>query len=124
VDAVYQGDRKGNAADDPISRLLKVSNQGGFRYRGSLDSLNLVALVSSLKDPDWPDTLDRASGTFIYFGDNRRPGRGLHETLRFGNELLRRFFEYAHSGSSDGSRVPPIFVFSKTGQWRDVRFRE
>jgi hypothetical protein len=24
----------------------------------------------------------------IYFGDNKRPGRGLHETRRFGNELL------------------------------------
>lgn len=122
VDAVYQGDRKGNAGDDPISHLLSVSNQGGFRYRGSLDSLDLVALVSSMNDPDWPDTLDRESGTFIYFGDNKRPGRGLHETLRFGNELLRRFFESAHSGSANRSKVPPIFLFAKTGEWRDVRF--
>jgi Restriction endonuclease AspBHI N-terminal/Restriction endonuclease len=122
VDAVYQSGRKGNHSDDPISHIVKVSNQGGFRYRGSLDSLDLVALVSSLNDPDWPDTIDRESGTFIYFGDNKRPGRGLHETLRFGNELLRRFFEHAHSGSTDRNKVPPIFVFAKTGEWRDVRF--
>jgi Restriction endonuclease AspBHI N-terminal len=122
IDAIYQGDRKGNSADDPISHLLKVSNQGGFRYRGSLDSLDLVVLVSSMNDPDWPDTLDRQSGTFVYFGDNKRPGRGLHDTLRFGNDLLRRFFESAHSGSADRSKVPPIFVFAKTGEWRDVRF--
>jgi len=122
VDAVYQSGRKGNHSDDPISHILKVSNQGGFRYRGSLDSLDLVALVSSLNDPDWPDTIDRESGTFIYFGDNKRPGRALHETLRFGNELLRRFFEQAHSGSTDRSKIPPIFVFAKTGEWRDVRF--
>jgi hypothetical protein len=44
----------------------------------------------ALNDPDWPDTVDRESGTFVYFGDNKRPGRALHETLRFGNELLRR----------------------------------
>ncbi len=122
VDAVYQSGRKGNHSDDPISHIVKVSNQGGFRYRGSLDSLDLVALVSSLNDPDWPDTIDRESGTFIYFGDNKRPGRGLHETLRFGNELLRRFFEHAHSESTDRNKIPPIFVFAKTGEWRDVRF--
>ena len=69
-----------------------------------------------------PCTIDRESGTFIYFGDNKRPGRGLHETLRFGNELLRRFFEHAHSESTDRHKVPPIFVFAKTGEWRDVRF--
>jgi hypothetical protein len=122
VDAVYQSGRKGNHSDDPISHIVKVSNQGGFRYRGSLDSLDLVALVSSLNDPDWPDTIDRESGTFIYFGDNKRPGRDLHETLRFGNELLRRFFEHAHSESTDRDNIPPIFVFAKTGEWRDVRF--
>jgi Restriction endonuclease AspBHI N-terminal/Restriction endonuclease len=122
VDAVYQSGRRGNHSDDPISHILRVSNQGGFRYRGSLDSLDLVALVSSLNDPDWPDTIDRESGTFVYFGDNKRPGRSLHETLRFGNELLRRFFEYAHSGSTNRKKIPPIFVFAKTGEWRDVRF--
>lgn len=82
VDAIYQGDRRGSAADDPLPRLLDVSNQGGFRYRGSLDNLSLVVLKTSLDDPDWPDALDRESGTFIYFGDNKSPGRGLHETRR------------------------------------------
>ena len=49
VDAIYQGKRKGNAADDPLPHLLKVSNSGGFRYRGSLDALELVVLTSTLK---------------------------------------------------------------------------
>jgi hypothetical protein len=98
VDAIYEGDRKGSAADDPLPRLLDVSNQGGFRYRGKLNDLNLVVLKTLLDDPDWPDTLDRESGTFIYFGDNKKLGRGLHETRRFGNELLRRFFELLHAG--------------------------
>lgn len=53
VDAIYQGGRMGNAGDDPLPHLLSVSNSGGFRYRGSLDALELVVLTSSLKDPDW-----------------------------------------------------------------------
>lgn len=122
VDAIYQGDRKGSAADDPLPRLLAVSNQGGFRYRGSLDDPTLVVLKTSLDDPDWPDALDRETGTFIYFGDNKKPGRGLHETRRFGNELLRRFFERLHAGDVGRRSIPPIFVFSGTGEQRDVRF--
>ncbi|WP_459592760.1 restriction endonuclease [Bradyrhizobium diazoefficiens] len=122
VDAIYQGDRKGSAADDPLPRLLAVSNQGGFRYRGSLDDPTLVILKTSLDDPDWADALDREAGTFIYFGDNKKPGRGLHETRRFGNELLRRFFERLHGGDAGRRSIPPIFVFSGTGEQRDVRF--
>ena len=122
VDALYQGDRKGSAGDDPLPRLLDVSNQGGFRYRGSLENLSLVVLKTSLDDPDWPDALDRESGTFIYFGDNKRPGRGLHETRRFGNELLRRFFDRLRAGGAGRRSIPPIFVFSGTGEWRDVHF--
>lgn len=122
MDAIYQGDRKGGAADDPLPRLLDVSNQGGFRYRGSLDQLDLVVLKTSLDDPDWPDALDRESGTFIYYGDNKKPGHGLHETPRFGNELLRRFFDGLRAGESGRRSIPPIFVFSGTGERRDARF--
>ena len=122
VDAVYQGGRKGNAGDDPLPHLLNVSNSGGFRYRGQVDALELVVLTSSRKDPDWPDTLDRETGVYTYFGDNKSPGRGLHETPRKGNELLRRIFDLAHSGIERRQRVPPIFLFANTGEWRDVVF--
>jgi len=122
IDAVYQGGRSGNAGDDPLSELLSVSNQGGFRYRGSLAALELVVLTSSLNDPDWPDGLDRETGIFTYYGDNKRPGRALHETPRNGNELLRRIFENAHQGAEGRQRVPPILVFANTGEWRDVVF--
>jgi AspBHI-like restriction endonuclease len=64
VDATYQGARRGNAADDPFPRLLNVSNQGGFRYRGKLAALQMVVLTSSLSDPDWPDAMDRETGVF------------------------------------------------------------
>jgi hypothetical protein len=122
VDAIYQGGRKGNAGDDPFPALLNVSNQGGFRYRGNLAALEMLVLTSSFSDPDWPDALDRETSVLTYFGDNKRPGRGLHETPRHGNELLRRIFEHANAGGSQRAKVPPIFVFSNTGEWRDVMF--
>src|SRR5262245_58003249 len=71
VDAVYQGGRTGNAGDDPFPRLLRVSNMGGFRYRGTLGALEMVVLTSTLTDPDWPDELDRETGVFTYYGDNK-----------------------------------------------------
>jgi hypothetical protein len=122
VDAIYQGGRNGNAGDDPLPALLSVSNQGGFRYRGNLNALEMLAMISSFSDPDWPDSLDRETSVFTYFGDNKRPGRGIHETPRHGNEILRRIFEHANSGAADRAHVPPIFVFSNTGDWRDLMF--
>ena len=122
VDAVYQGGRRGSAGDDPLPHLLNVSNSGGFRYRGSLDRLGLVVLTSSGRDPDWPDMLDLETGIYTYYGDNKRLGRRLHDTPRKGNELLRRIFELARSGPQARLKVPPVLIFSNTGEWRDVEF--
>jgi len=123
VDAVYQSGRKGNAGDDPFPALLRLSNQGGFRYRGDLfGRLELVALISSSVDPDWPDTLDRETGIFTYYGDNKKPGRLLHETGRRGNMLLQRLFHSAHGGEEGRRNVPPILLFARSGAWRDVIF--
>ena len=122
VDTVYQGGRKANAGDDPLPRLLKVSNSGGFRYRGQVDALELVVLMSSGKDADWPDAIDRETGVYTYYGDNKSPGRGLHETPRKGNELLRKIFALAHSGLEGRLQVPPLLLFVSAGKWRDVVF--
>ena len=122
VDAVYRGRRECHAGDDPLPGLLKVSAGGGFRYLGNVDALKLVVLTSSRKDPDWPDTLDRETGIYTYFGDNKSPGLRLHETPRKGNELLRRIFNLAHSGIEGRQQVPPILLFENTGEWRDVIF--
>jgi hypothetical protein len=122
VDAVYQGGRSGNSRDDPLSRLLSVSNSGGFRYRGNLTNLEMVVLTSTQIDPDWPDALDRETGIYTYYGDNKRPGVALHETRRKGNSLLKIIFEQAHGGPEERRKVPPIFVFTNTGTWRDVLF--
>lgn len=122
IDALYRSGRRGNSGDDPFSPLLSVSNMGGFRYRGSLDSLQLVVLTTSMSDPDWPDAIDRETGIFTYYGDNKRPGQELHATPRFGNEILRRLFDMAHGGPEQRKTLPPVLVFTSAGTFRDVIF--
>ncbi len=122
VDAVYAGyktERGGMA--DPLVPLVGVSRQGGFRYRGSKDRPSLLVLTSNLGEPEWPDQLDETTGTFVYYGDNRQPGRLLHDTPRFGNLLLRQIFDWAHLGQRH--LVPPILVFTTEATGRSFRFR-
>lgn len=122
IDAVYAGyktERGGMA--DPLVPLVGVSRQGGFRYRGSKERPTLLVLTSNLAEPEWPDQLDETTGTFIYYGDNRHPGRLLHDTPRFGNQLLRQIFESAHLGQRH--LVPPILVFTTESTGRAFRFR-
>jgi len=99
-----------------------VRNLGGFRPHGR--PTKLVALYTSGEEPDWPDALDPYTGIFVYYGDNRSPGRALHETPGRGNLLLSNVFEWAHANSAERARVPPFLLFDKPGTGgRDVRFR-
>lgn len=123
IDACYQGRRHGNAGDDPLTRLVGVSNQGGFRYLGTVDEPRMIVITTSMSDADWPDEIDPESGMLTYFGDNKKPGRELHATPRYGNRLLRDAFALAHGSKEKRQRCPPIFVFSSAGTWRDVLFR-
>lgn len=124
VDRTYEGGIVGNVSDDPLQRLLPVGNQGGFRYKGSPRAgVRLVVLYTSGEDAEWPDSLDPFTGTFTYFGDNKAPGRDLHDTQRRGNLILQQVFELAHGDAASRSAVPPILVFSKGGRGRDVVFR-
>jgi hypothetical protein len=126
VDRIYKGGSAGNTGDDPLSRLLPgVGNQGGFRMHGRpvRDTVKLVVLYTSGAEPDWPDALDPYTGTFTYFGDNRSPGRDLHDTPRKGNLLLSQSFERAHAGPIGRNQVPPFLLFDKPGVGRSVRFR-
>jgi hypothetical protein len=117
----YEGGSQGNAGDDPISKLMGCGNQGGFRIRGSVveGSVRFCILYSSLQEPDWPDSLDISAGQFTYYGDNRTPGKRLHETV--GNRLLAEVFGNLHLRRR--SEIPPFFVFTKGERGRDVVFR-
>jgi hypothetical protein len=125
VDRVYRGGRKGNIGDDPIGKLLPVGNAGGFRFSGSptKGTVRLAALFTSNVDPDWPDRLDLATGTFLYYGDNKSPGRALHGTPRGGNVFLRDMYSMLEGGPAGRAQVPPIFLFARAAVGHDVTFR-
>lgn len=125
IDAVYSGGNNGDVRDDPIARLIPGSgNQGGFRSVGgrSFGDCRLLVLSSSGIDPDWPDRLDAEAGTFTYYGDNKKPGFGIHETPRGGNLLLQSIFA-ASTVIPERAKTPPILIFTSTGTGRDVMFR-
>jgi hypothetical protein len=124
VDAIYEGGDAGNISDDPISRLLPVHNQGGFRYRGKNTAPEVIVLYSSGHDTDWPDVLNKETGIYTYYGDNRAPGKELHDTPNKGNSILRSLFE-AVLDKEKRCLIPPIFIFEKNpteGSSRSVRF--
>lgn len=122
IDAIYEGGKQGNAGDDPISKLIGCGNQGGFRYVGSIETdIKLCVLYSSLSNPDWPDNLDLTTGILTYYGDNKNPGRRLHDTRKKGNEILRKVFNDLHQNNRQST--PPFFVFTKGPKGRDVVFR-
>jgi hypothetical protein len=123
VDEIYGGSRNKNASDDPLPKLLGVDNGAGFRHLGKrpqISTLKLVVLKTSFSDINWPDSLDRERGLFLYYGDNHEP-RELHDTPRQGNLILRNLFDEAHNVRCS-SHFPPILLFGNTGTFRDVKF--
>ena len=124
IDKIYRGGRSGHSGDDPLHHLLGVSNQGGFRILGSKQAPELVVLTTSMNDAEWPDTIDAENGVFTYYGDNKEPGKDLHDTGRYGNHLLKLIFEMSHGGQSARNQVPPILIFRSLGKphYRDVKF--
>lgn len=125
IDAIFEGGNRGNAGDEPISKLLAGSgNQGGFRIAGKLDNPKFVVLYTSGEDKDWPDTLNLSTGEFMYFGDNKTPGHELHDTSKGGNKVLRNTFEHLHLSRRE--LIPPFFVFKKyptNNSSRSVQFK-
>lgn len=122
VDVVYEGIKRPDGKYiDPLNQLVNVANQGGFRYRGTKDNPTLIVLTSNFSEPDWPDELDTETGRFIYYGDNRQPGRELHDTGKYGNHLLRILFENLHLGRRH--LCPPVLVFSALRTKRSFAFR-
>ena len=116
VDAVYEGGTAGTKADDPLAKLIPgCGNSGGFRPVGSRmqDELRVVVLYTSGDHPDWPDSLDRETGQFTYFGDNRKPGKTLLDTPRGGNAILESSFTRARGGAEQRRTLAPFLVFGK-----------
>lgn len=126
VDAIYEGEKgTGSYGGEPLHHLLPgLGTQGGFRKRKStVDDLVGLILTSTGNEPDWPDELNPFTGTYTYYGDNRTPGKDLHDTKPGGNKTLAKIFEYAHLGEEERLKCPLILVFEATGTGRDMIFR-
>ena len=127
VDAIYQSDReapRGALGGEPLSKLMRVGNLGGFRSRKGKSGILYSVLTSTGVEPEWPDSLDIFTGIYSYYGDNRKPGREMHDTKQKGNQLLRESFALANSESeSDRRNCPVFFIFEWAGKARDHIFR-
>lgn len=112
IDAVYEGAPGSHLSGEALSALLPgIGNMGGFRVAGKGANRKFVALVTSGREPDWPDELDRNTGEFTYYGDNRRPGHELHDTPSGGNRLLQSTFSNLHCHPNRRIEVAPFLVF-------------
>ena len=123
IDAIYKSNPNAkNLGGEVLSKLLSVGNQGGFRFKGKTESPQLVALFTSGEDVYWRDDLDSSLGIFLYYGDQKTPGKDLHDTKLNGNLILKHVFDYACSDNpAIRKKVPPIFVFKKV-HGRDIKF--
>lgn len=122
IDAVYEGGIAGNLSDDALSKLMLCENSGGFRKKGSVNPFNIkyIVLFSTGNDVDWMDIIDYEVGRVKYHGDNKKPGRELHDTPKKGNIILKKIFDLLSKG--ERSKIPPIFIFTKE-EGRNIKFR-
>ena len=122
VDAIYEGGPQKNIGADPITKILPVGNSGGFRpvkINVNKKLPNQIVLYSEGYHPDWPDSFDKTTGVYKYFGDNRKPGP---IDGKSGNRLLEKVFDLL--GQNRRAEIPPFFLFQKNpiNTERDVRF--
>lgn len=125
VDCVYQSGFAPTIKREVLSKLMGCGNLGGFRPVSRTDAYGrnqklpaYVVLVTSTREPEWPDFLDVETGVFHYYGDNRQAGTAIDE--KSGNKLLEHVFELLHK--KKWSEIPPFFIFKQTGHNRDVQF--
>lgn len=125
IDAIYMSPRpsKIGHADDVLSKLIKIGNEGGIRVAKSTDRKGetaYIALQLSGYNPAWPDFFDSETGILTYYGDNTKGGSDPENTR--GNPYIRKIFDNLSEGDKALNQIPPILVFQKTGELRDIRF--
>ena len=127
IDANYESDRNDplvRYGSDPLTRLIPgIGNAGGFRPRVRDGALIGLILTSTGGETEWPDELNNFDGTYTYYGDNRKPGKDLHDTKAGGNRRLREIFGFAHGSANERAKCPLILVFHAGEQGKDVVFK-
>lgn len=114
-------------ADAEFQRFFQfergINNVSGFRVVGKrgtgsrsggrpVTELALMVLVTTFEEQEWPDSLDRETGEFIYYGDNRKPGTAINKTVMHGNRYLEEMYRLLHEGRRN--HIPPTLIFEKT----------
>lgn len=125
IDRIYEADKikAKNLAGEVLSKLFVVGNAGGFRVNGPIESPNYIVIYTSGDDAYWRDEIDNYLGVLLYYGDNRTPGNDLHNTKKGGNIILKNIFNLAANDNSvNRKNIPPIFVFKKYENSRDMKF--
>ena len=122
IDCLYKGGPYPNLRGEVLSRLMKgCGNVGGFRRVGKGGRIAYVVLFTTMSEIEWPDYLDRETGIFRYYGDNRKPGVDILAPQNRGNLILQEVFQKLNSGRS--AEIPPFFVFKKSEDGgRDMQF--
>lgn len=126
LDAIYESDRsRSDYGAEPLHHLLPgFGIAGGFRKSVDKEGNSVALLLTSNgSEVEWPDELDPFSGTYTYYGDNRKPGRDLHDTKPLGNLELSKIFSLAHGDKIDRAKVPIILVFHSVPGGRDFQFK-
>lgn len=123
VGQIYKGGSQPNVGADPLHHLTGVGNSGGFRKRTLQRGGRVVfcVLFTTGKVSEWPDGW-QADGNYVYFGDQRTPGKDLLDTPRKGNRLFADIERLMSRGEPGRSQVPPFLLFKKSGNGRDVVF--
>jgi hypothetical protein len=123
VNELYESGSNNNISDEPITKLLPVGNQKGFRYakRPGASMPHLVALFSTGEEVEWPDEIDWQAGQLTYWGDNREGSQNIEKPD--GNRLLAETYKLLHSNPPQRELIPPFFLFEKGIKNRDVVFR-
>ena len=70
-------------------------------------------LFTTWHDVDWPDTVDPRTGCLTYFGDNKTPGKHLHESRLGGNLTFKVAFDRLHAVPGGRRAIPPFLLFAR-----------
>ena len=126
LDCIYENKKPNvNMSCRVLPKLMNVQNSGGFRvigqYKNNFD-VKYVVLYSTNEDIYWQDILDEEIGLYIYYGDNQKAGRELHDTKLGGNLILKKCYELSSlTDINQRKKIPPFFLFEKTKD-NDVKF--
>ena len=121
VGAIYEGGP--SLSDEPLHAILGVQNMGGIRPRNDLNNQTVfISLQSTSNESEWPDSLEKSTGVYTYYGDNRSSMKKLLDTD--GNKALHRVFNGDFDTQKGRMLAPPFFIFSSVFGYaaRSVRF--